>query len=76
MLLGRSVRETLRLVKSIQEVDRHSGYHITPANYEPGVDLYITNTKIGINSYYKKEKHYLERIQSAEDHQKQGISYG
>merc|ERR1719154_72132 len=70
--IGRSVRETLRVLKSIQEVDRHSGYRITPANYEHGVDWYITNTKVGIDSYYKREKYYLERIKSAEDVEKRG----
>lgn len=62
------------MLKSIQEVDRHSGYRITPANYEHGVDWYITNTKVGIDSYYKKEKYYLERIKSAEADQKRGVT--
>jgi len=72
--IGRSVRETLRVLKSIQEVDRHSGYRITPANYLHGVDWYITNTKVGIDSYYKKEKYYLERIKSSQAHQKRGVT--
>jgi alkyl hydroperoxide reductase subunit AhpC len=70
--IGRSVKETLRLVKTIQEIDHHNGYRVAPANYQPGVDWYITNTKMGVDSYYKKEQYYLHRIKSIEEDKKRG----
>ena len=65
--IGRSVRETLRILCSLQEVDYHSGGRLAPANYIPGEDWYIKNTKMGVNSYYKDEQYYLQKYQSEEE---------
>ena len=65
--IGRSIRETLRILTSLQEVDYHSGGRLAPANYIPGEDWYIKNTKMGVNSYYKNEQYYLQSYTSEEE---------
>ena len=60
--VGRSVTETLRVVQSLNQVDRASGRELTPADWKPGQPT-IVNTIPGIHNYYSRLQR-SERVES------------